>query len=47
MSNIPFQGPVGAVRVGYIEGQFVTNPTVTQLEESQLDLVGRRGHVTR
>ncbi len=39
VSNIPFQGPVGAVRVGYIEGQFVTNPTVTQLEESQLDLV--------
>ena len=32
-------GPVGAVRVGYIDGAFVTNPTVTQLAESTLDLV--------
>ncbi len=39
VSGIPFQGPVGAVRVGYIDGQFVTNPTFSQLEESQLDLV--------
>ncbi len=39
VSSIPFMGPVGAVRVGYIDGQFVTNPTNSQLDESQLDLV--------
>jgi DNA polymerase III epsilon subunit family exonuclease len=39
VSSIPFMGPVGAVRVGYIDGEFVTNPTNSQLDESQLDLV--------
>ncbi|MGZ8563934.1 MAG: polyribonucleotide nucleotidyltransferase, partial [Candidatus Limnocylindria bacterium] len=39
ISSIPFQGPVGAVRVGYIDGEFITNPTVTQLDDSTLDLV--------
>ncbi|HLE59568.1 MAG TPA: polyribonucleotide nucleotidyltransferase [Candidatus Limnocylindria bacterium] len=39
ISSIPFEGPVGAVRVGYIDGAFVTNPTISQLDESQLDLV--------
>ena len=39
ISNIPFQGPLGAVRVGYIDGQFVTNPTIPQLVDSELDLV--------
>jgi DNA polymerase III epsilon subunit family exonuclease len=39
VSGIPFQGPAGAVRVGRIDGQFVTNPTYSQLEESDLDLV--------
>ena len=39
ISQIPFLGPVGAVRVGRIDGQFVTNPTVSQLGESDLDLV--------
>jgi DNA polymerase III epsilon subunit family exonuclease len=39
ISEIPFLGPVGAVRVGYIDGEFVLNPTFGQLEESQLDLV--------
>jgi DNA polymerase III epsilon subunit family exonuclease len=39
MSHIPFQGPVGAVRVGRIGGEFVTNPTNSQLDESELDLV--------
>ncbi|MBN1640949.1 MAG: polyribonucleotide nucleotidyltransferase [Anaerolineae bacterium] len=38
ISNIPFSGPVGAVRVGYIDGEFVFNPTVSQMEESALDL---------
>ena len=39
ISSIPFGGPVGAVRVGYIGGQFVTNPTTSQLADSELDLV--------
>jgi DNA polymerase III epsilon subunit family exonuclease len=39
VSGIPFLGPAGAVRVGRIDGQFVTNPTYSQLEQSDLDLV--------
>ena len=39
ISHIPFMGPVGAVRVGRIDGEFVTNPTNSQLDESELDLV--------
>src|SRR5204863_9488028 len=39
ISSIPFLGPVGAVRVGRIGGEFVTNPTTSQLDESELDLV--------
>jgi len=39
ISPIPFLGPVGAVRVGRIGGEFVTNPTTSQLDESELDLV--------
>jgi polyribonucleotide nucleotidyltransferase len=39
IAGIPFNGPVGAARVGYIDGQYVLNPTVTQLKSSQLDLV--------
>ncbi|HET6381602.1 MAG TPA: polyribonucleotide nucleotidyltransferase [candidate division Zixibacteria bacterium] len=39
ISSIPFLGPVGAVRVGRINGEFVTNPTISQLDESDLDLV--------
>ena len=38
ISDIPFGGPVGAVRVGYIDGQFVFNPTAQELELSTLDL---------
>lgn len=38
ISDIPFQGPVGAVRVGYVDGRFVMNPTVAQMEQSILDL---------
>ncbi|MCS7221401.1 MAG: polyribonucleotide nucleotidyltransferase [Anaerolineae bacterium] len=38
ISDIPFLGPVGAVRVGYIDGQFVINPTASQMERSTLDL---------
>ena len=39
LSGIPFNGPIGAARVGYIDGQFVLNPTATELASSQLDLV--------
>lgn len=38
ISDIPFNGPIGAVRVGLIEGQFVFNPTSSQMEHSILDL---------
>ena len=39
ISDIPFSGPMGAVRVGRIEGELVINPTNTQLEESDLDII--------
>src|SRR6476469_5965602 len=39
ISEIPFQGPIAAVRIGRIDGEFVINPTYSQLEESELDLV--------
>ncbi|MDK1030623.1 MAG: polyribonucleotide nucleotidyltransferase [Planctomycetia bacterium] len=39
MSSAPFLGSIGGVRVGYIDGEFVINPTVSQLEESELDMV--------
>jgi polyribonucleotide nucleotidyltransferase len=39
ISGIPFNGPIGAARVGYINGQYVLNPGKTQLTESQLDLI--------
>src|SRR4029450_1969075 len=39
VSPLPFLGPVGAVRIGRIEGELVLNPTYQQLEESSLDLV--------
>ena len=39
ISGIPFRGPIGACRVGYIDDQFVINPTTEQLKTSRLDLV--------
>ena len=39
ISGIPFYGPIGAARVGYINEEYVTNPTASQLKESELDLV--------
>ena len=39
ISGIPFMGPIGAARVGVIDGEYVLNPTASQLAESQLDLV--------
>ncbi len=39
ISGIPFNGPIGAARVAYIDGQYVLNPSKTQLKDSRLDLV--------
>lgn len=39
LSGIPFNGPMGAARVGYVNGQFLLNPTQQQLKDSKLDLV--------
>ncbi|MDI9330369.1 MAG: polyribonucleotide nucleotidyltransferase [Alphaproteobacteria bacterium] len=39
VSGIPFNGPIGAARVGYINGQYVLNPGQTQRKDSQMDLV--------
>ena len=39
LSGIPFDGPVGAARVGYLNGEYVLNPTADELLESQMDLV--------
>ncbi len=39
ISDVPFQGPIAAVRIGRIDDEFVINPTIPQLEESTLDLV--------
>ncbi len=39
ISGIPFNGPIGAARVGYIDGQYVLNPSKTQMTTSKMDLV--------
>lgn len=39
ISGLPFLGPIGAARVGYINGEYVLNPTIQQVKESDLDLV--------
>ncbi|MCX7179323.1 MAG: polyribonucleotide nucleotidyltransferase [Proteobacteria bacterium] len=39
ISGLPFNGPIGAARVGYIDGQYVLCPTLSQVKESQLNLV--------
>ncbi len=39
LSGLPFEGPIGATRVGYIDGEYVLNPTKTELESSKLNLV--------
>ena len=39
ISDIPFNGPVGAVKIGRIEGEFVVNPSYTELERSDLNLI--------
>jgi polyribonucleotide nucleotidyltransferase len=39
LSGIPFMGPIGGARVGYINGEYILNPTMDQIQESQLDLM--------
>ena len=39
ISGIPFHGPIGAARVGYLNDKFVINPSKTEMESSELDLV--------
>jgi len=39
LSGAPFNGPIGAARVGYVDGNYILNPTYSQLENSDLDLV--------
>jgi polyribonucleotide nucleotidyltransferase len=39
ISGIPFNGPIGACRVGYVDGQYLLNPNASQLPDSKLDLV--------
>ena len=39
MSQVPFDGPVSAVHIGYINNELILNPTLAQLEDSQLDLI--------
>jgi polyribonucleotide nucleotidyltransferase len=39
ISDIPFLGPIGAVRVGYINGNFVTNPTYAEMRDSQVNIM--------
>ena len=39
LSGVPFNGPIGAARVGFIDNQFVLNPTMAEQKQSRLDLV--------
>src|SRR5438045_6997224 len=39
LSDIPFMGPIGAVRVGLIDGQFIVNPTYTEMRDSLLNII--------
>ncbi|PCJ15961.1 MAG: polyribonucleotide nucleotidyltransferase [Gammaproteobacteria bacterium] len=39
IAGLPFTGPIGAARVGYVDGMYVLNPSYTQLKDSELDLV--------
>ncbi len=47
LSDLPFPGPVGAVRVGKVDGHLILNPTFSQLESSTMDLIfaGTRGNI--
>ena len=46
-AGIPFDGPVGAAQIGYLDGEFIVNPTKKQLEKSELNLLvaGKKGSI--
>ena len=46
-AGLPFDGPVGAAQIGYIDGEFIVNPSNEQLEKSQLNLLvaGKRDSI--
>ena len=46
-AGIPFDGPVGAAQIGYLDGEFIVNPTLEQLEKSELNLLvaGKKGSI--
>ena len=46
-AGIPFDGPVGAAQIGYLDGQFIINPSLEQLEKSDLNLLvaGKKGSI--
>ena len=46
ISNIPFNGPIGAVRVGLVDNELIVNPTHTQLDSSDLNMVAAGGPET-
>lgn len=39
ISDIPWAGPIGAVRIGYVNGELIVNPTIKEMEDSRLDLI--------
>ena len=39
ISDIPFLGPIGAVRVGYVDGKLITNPTYSEMRDSLLNIM--------
>lgn len=39
LSELPFQGPIGAVRLGYVDGKFIVNPTHSEMKKSSLELI--------
>ena len=39
ISGVPFFGPIGAVRVGYADGNYILNPSLAEMETSEMDLV--------
>ncbi|WP_156679185.1 polyribonucleotide nucleotidyltransferase [Sphingomonas profundi] len=44
LSGVPFMGPIGAARVGYVDGEYVLNPTLDQIKAGELDLVVAATH---
>jgi polyribonucleotide nucleotidyltransferase len=39
ISGVPFRGPIGGARVGYVDGEYILNPTIDQMQDTSLDLV--------